>query len=198
MISSALTALHESEWQRLARPGTWLTGSQRVATARAARGETEAETPLAVAAQGIYDAPATITHDWINALEADGMTLLEYIEVLGITARLRALDSLLFGHEQELWQLPTPVDGPPSHLDVGATINGGWAPTIGVAFPTTVLSAVPAENDAMDDVHSELYLAPRAGDGFTMGNIHVVRDGLGRSQMEFVAARTSLLNDCFF
>ena len=36
------------------------------------------------------------------------------------------------------------------------------------------------------------------GDGNTMGNMQVVRDGLNRSQIEFVAGRTSLLNDCFF
>ena len=50
----------------------------------------------------------------------------------------------------------------------------------------------------MHDVHEVLYLAPRAGDGYTMGNTTVVRDGLRRTQMEFVAARTSLVNDCFF
>ena len=55
-----------------------------------------------------------------------------------------------------------------------------------------------AENEAMHDVHEVLYLAPRGGDGYTMGNTTVVRDGLQRTQMEFVAARTSLVNDCFF
>jgi len=199
MISDAFTALHEREWDRLARPGTWLTGEQRVDIARAARGETEPDGPLAVAARRVYDSPATITQPWIAELEAGGMALLEYVELLGLTARLRALDSLVFGHEQPLWELPSPVAGAPSREGVAARIDGGWVPTIGVAFPTTVLSAVPTENDAMDDVHGVLYLAP-SGDrqGFSMGNMQVVRDGLGRSQMEFVAARTSLLNDCFF
>ena len=51
----------------------------------------------------------------------------------------------------------------------------------------------------MHDVHGTLYLAPSGEPtGNSMGNIGVVRDGLNRSQMEFVAARTSLLNDCFF
>ncbi|WP_394935497.1 hypothetical protein [uncultured Ilumatobacter sp.] len=72
-------------------------------------------------------------------------------------------------------------------------------PTIGVAFPPTILSAVPPENEAMFDVHTTLYLAPDSNpDGNSMGNMNAVREGLNRSQMEFVAARTSLLNDCFF
>jgi hypothetical protein len=51
----------------------------------------------------------------------------------------------------------------------------------------------------MHDLHAELYLAATGdADGFAMGNFAVVRDGLTRSQMEFLAARTSLLNDCFF
>jgi len=51
----------------------------------------------------------------------------------------------------------------------------------------------------MFDVHTTLYLAPDGNpDGNSMGNMNAVREGLSRSQMEFVAARTSLLNDCFF
>jgi hypothetical protein len=62
-----------------------------------------------------------------------------------------------------------------------------------------VLSSVAAENTAaMEDVHPTLYLAPNAGEGYTMGNMTVVRDGLSRTQMELIAARTSLVNDCFF
>lgn len=199
MISAALVALHEREWIRLARPGTWLTGERRVEAARAARFDDSPNTPLGIAARRIYDAPASITQAWIADLEAGGLTLLEYVEVVGITARLRALDTLDFGHESPLWQLPDPIAGEPTRLSVDATVDGGWVPTIGVAFPTTVLSSVPAENDAMNDVHSELYLAPTGDrDGFAMGNMQVVRDGLGRPQMEFIASRTSLLNDCFF
>ena len=57
----------------------------------------------------------------------------------------------------------------------------------------------PHLESAMHDVHGELYLAPTPDrEGNAMGNMAAVRDGLNRSQMEFVASRTSLLNDCFF
>ena len=55
-----LTALHDREWERLRRPGTWLDGEQRVAVADGARGGATPG-PAEVAAQKIYDEPATIT-----------------------------------------------------------------------------------------------------------------------------------------
>ena len=95
--------------------------------------------------------------------------------------------------------IPEPIEGRPTSTEVpDATIDGGWIPTVGPAFPMSVLSLAPAEHDAMVDISEVLYLAPRGGEGFTMGNQHVVRDGLTRSQIEFVASRTSLINDCFF
>lgn len=47
--------------------------------------------------------------------------------------------------------------------------------------------------DAMFDVHGALYLTIQE-----MGDLEIVRDGLERAQMELVAARTSMLNDCFY
>lgn len=201
-LTGGLTELHDREWARLAAPGTWLSGAQRTGVARAARSGQAADS-IEAAAVTIHDTPATITREWLARLEADGLTLFEYVEVLGIVARLRALDTMMFGLGQDLRPLPEPIDGDPRDAplldDTGATLDGGWVPTVGPAFPPNVLSSVPAENEAMHDLHGSLYLAPSGeSEGFSMGNMLVVRDGLNRSQMEFVAARTSLLNDCFF
>jgi hypothetical protein len=186
------------QWDRLRRPGTWFDGRERVAIAEAAR-HGDGDGPAATAARRIHDEPATITRAWLQALEDDGLTLAEYVEVLGLVSQLRAIDTFEFAVGRPTRPLPDPIDGDPSHDSVDdAVINGAWVPTVGLAFPPTILSSVPAENEAMHDVHEVLYLAPRAGDGYTMGNMAVVRDGLARTQMEFVAARTSLVNDCFF
>jgi hypothetical protein len=197
-IPAGFAALHDREWDRLSRPGTWFTGAERVAIADAARGHTESS-PAERAAHLISTAPATITRDWFDALVADGLSAEQYIEVLGVVARLRALDTTRFGLGHLPLPLPEPRDGDPTPVATEAEIDGSWLPTIGVAFPPTILSAVPPENDAMFDVHGTLYLTPDGNpDGNSMGNMSAAREGLNRSQMEFVAARTSLLNDCFF
>jgi hypothetical protein len=201
-IDPEIDAAHDREWARLAEPGTWLTSSERVAVARTARGGQpggDISLSTAAAALRIHDHPATITQQWIEELEANGVSRLVYVEILGIVARLRALDTFTFGLGRPLRRLPAPTAGEPSKTIVDeARFDGGWVPTVGSAGPPNALSAVQAENNALLDLHGHLYLEPRAGDGYTMGNFAVIRDGVNRSQMEFVAARTSLLNDCFF
>ena len=191
----------EHEWEVLSHPGTWFTGDQRVAIAREARAARDGlcvnsqslSEAARSAARAISAAPASIrAHDvqgWYN----DGLTGQEYIEILGVVARLSAIDTFLFGLGQPERPLPEPIVGEPTrHIVAEARLDGGWAPTVGFAFPTTALSAVPAEHDAMADLAAAFYIAL---DG--MADLALV-DGLQRDQMEVVAARTSLINDCFF
>ena len=191
----------EHEWEVLSHPGTWFTGDQRVAIAREARAARDGlgvnsqslSEAARSAARAISAAPASIrAHDvqgWYN----DGLTGQEYIEILGVVARLSAIDTFLFGLGQPERPLPEPIVGEPTrHIVAEARLDGGWAPTVGFAFPTTALSAVPAERDAMADLAAAFYIAL---DG--MADLALV-DGLQRDQMEVVAARTSLINDCFF
>ncbi len=202
VVDPDIEAAADREWKRLAAPGTWFTGAERVAIARTARGGdpgSDLAPAAADAARRIHDEPATITEAWVGSLEAAGLTRRAYVEVLGIVARLRTLDTFTFGLGLAPRGLPEPVAGEPSREQVdGAGFDGGWVPTVGAAGPPNALSGVQAEHDALHDLHGHLYLEPRGGDGYTMGNMAVVRNGLSRSQMEFVAARTSLLNDCFF
>lgn len=198
-IPGDIEDLIDRQWARLARAGTWFSGVERVRMAAAARGDRAADSVAQEAAVMIHDHPADITLAWLDDLEARGLTLIRYVEVLGVVAQLRAIDTFLLGIGADQRPLPDPVDGLPRHDVVDdATINGGWVPTVGPAWPPSVLSSVTAENDAMHDIHSALYLAPTAGEGLTMANNLAVRNGLDRMQMEFVAARTSLVNDCFF
>ena len=202
-VEPDIQAAHDRDWARLAAPGTWLTGAQRVAVARIARGEDaqrgDVSEATAEAARRIHDAPATITNTWIDELETAGLNRLAYVEVLGVVSRLRALDTFTFGIGRPPREIPAPVAGDPSRAEVdGASFDGGWVPTVGPAGPPNALSAVQIEHDGLHDLHGHLYLEARGGDGNAMGNMSVVRNGINRSQMEFVAGRTSLLNDCFY
>jgi hypothetical protein len=56
------------------------------------------------------------------------------------------------------------------------------------------LDLVPAEGWALMEIHGPLYMTPDE-----MGDPQFNRSpGLHRPQMELVAARTSLINECFY
>lgn len=108
-------------------------------------------------------------------------------------ARLNAVDTFCFGVGQNLPELPASVTGEPTRaISSNASIDGGWVPTVGPAWPPTALSLVPGEHEAMHELHGAFYLTIEG-----MADLDAHR-GLHRTQMELVAARTSLLNECFF
>lgn len=189
-----------AEWTALAGPGTWWTGAERVAIAdhaRAAReGTVAGDSTLTTAAIEAATRLATQPHvdeQWVSSVLAGGITPEAYVELLGIVGRLSAVDSLMFGIGAQPQPLPAPADGEPTRtLAEGAAMNGGLAPTVGPAGAPSALSAVPAELDTMFALHGVLYLSL---DEMAEPTIEKT---LTRAQMELIAARTSLLNDCFY
>lgn len=199
-IDDSYEQLIQREWDHLSRPGTWLDGERRVGVAAAARAARNGETArapiqaaLVEAARRLTVEPATVTVEWIEALAAEGLDGLTYIEVLGICSRLAAVDTFLYGIGQPERPLPTAVAGSPTNAQVPeAELNGGFAPTVGPASPLSALSAIPPGREAMFDLHETFYLSLPE-----MGQLDIVKD-LDRAQLELCAARTSALNECFF
>ena len=189
-----------AEWTTLAAPGTWWTGAERVAIAahaRAAREGTPTPTddlaPAAARAAARLAASPHVDADWVNGLLADGLTSEAYVEVIGIVGRVSAVDSLMFGIGAQPQPFPIPAEGEPTRMMAdGAAMNGALAPTVGPPGAPSALSAVPAEVDAMFELHGVLYLSLEE-----MGD-PAIEKTLTRAQMELIAARTSLLNDCFY
>ncbi len=189
-----------AEWTTLATAGPWWNGAERVAIAghaRSAREGTPAPdgplpAPAARAAARLASSPH-VDAAWVDDLVADGLTLEAYVEIIGIVGRVSAVDSLMFGIGAEPQPLPLPLDGEPSRVvHEDAAMNGALAPTVGPPGAPSALSAVPAEVDAMFDLHAVLYLSLEE-----MGE-PTIQKTLTRAQMELIAARTSLLNDCFY
>lgn len=189
-----------AEWTTLAAPGTWWTGAERVAIAGHARAAREG-TPIPDADLGPAPARAAarlaasphVDAEWVDALLADGLTPESYVEIIGIVGRVSAVDSLMFGIGAQPQPLPLPADGEPTRVRADdATMNGALAPTVGAPGAPSALSAVPAEVDAMFDLHGVLYLSLEE-----MAEPAIDKT-LSRAQMELIAARTSLLNDCFY
>ena len=191
----------DDEWRRIASPGTWLTGQQRIEIAiqaRAAHVAASADTPsltapMTEAARVLSSDAASARGPWVQSLYDGGLEPLEYVEILGIVARLNAIDTFLFGVGHAERSLPQPIAGEPSlKLVDGADFNGGWAPTVGPAGAPSSLTAVDAERIAMFEIHGAFYLSLEQ-----MMDMGIVRD-LQRDQLELIAARTSMINDCFY
>jgi hypothetical protein len=192
----------ERTWQHIAAPGSFYKGGERVEVAAIARarlrsGERPATslTPTVVDTIEKFAVDAhTITGGWVAERERSGISGPAYVELLSVTSFTVVLDTFAFGVGVDPHPLPTPVPGDSTgEVDERAEVQGGWIPTVGRAFPPTGFSAIPAEHRMMHTLHDVLYIGvPK------MVDLGLVRDGLARDQMEIIAARTSLLNDCFF
>lgn len=190
-------------WRRLARPGTWWAGRERVAIAATARTAYEsgtaaahAELPAAAveAAALLSHNPAAVTADRIRDWQDRGLTSSQYVELVGIVAQLTAVDTFHRALDLDLEPLPEPEPGEPSAElpATPATVTKAWVPMVGPPTIPTSLSAVPAEMEALEALHGPMYLTYEE-----MGD-PAVTHGLTRAQMELVASRTSAINECFF
>jgi len=196
-IRADLVAAFREVWEQLARPGTRLSGAERVAAARIARAAREGEqvapsTPLEEAAARLGGRPWTIRPDWIDKLAEQGLAPEVYVEIVGVVSRMTAVDTFHRALGFDLEPLPEPRPGAPRPVETKARRTRGWVPMVGPPTIPTALSAVPAENEAMEALHGAMYL--------TMAEMQDpdIRKTLHRTQMELVAARTSILNQCFY
>jgi hypothetical protein len=197
-----LTDAMEREWQRLAAPGTWWSGHERVAIALATR---QAQASANVESGGLPDvavdavhrlaiAPASTTRDVVAGQPASGLEHAAYVELVGVVSRLAAVDATHRALGTELEPLPEPKPGDPSRMPPPAQAMAGKAfvPMVGGASITGALSLVPAEMEAQRDIHGAFYLS------YEDMALYDYQAGLHRTQMELVATRTSALNECFY
>jgi hypothetical protein len=188
-------------WAELAHPGTWWDGASRVAIAAAARGARGGDEPrgaslprAAVEAASVIAArPAGTSEAWATRI-CEALGELRYVELVGIVARVTAVDTF---HRLAGWPLaplPQPAAGAPTEDPPPPNIgrNRTWV-AMAVAAPPSVLGAVPAAMRATNELSDVLYMAPEE-----MGDPDWRRRELHRMQVELVAAATSHANQCFY
>ncbi|MBW3613874.1 MAG: hypothetical protein KY439_01000 [Actinobacteria bacterium] len=119
---------------------------------------------------------------------------LRYIELVGIVARVVAVDTFTRLLGRDLLPLPESVPGGATHDAPPANLrrNRTWV-SMAMPVPPSVLGAVPAAMAAMNDLCDHLYMPPAE-----MGDPDWQRRRLHRTQMELVAATVSHQNQCFY
>jgi hypothetical protein len=110
--------LAEREWARLASPGTWWTGAERISIAAEARGAVRKASPTGVlpdaateAAWRVAAEAATIRSVDIERWADGGLDGFAYVELVGIVSRLMAIDVTEFGLGLDERPLPVALPG---------------------------------------------------------------------------------------
>lgn len=159
-IAPDVVVAHARYWERLARPGSWWTGAERVAIAAETRAARTcrlcAERKMAVspnAVDGRHDRPeetpevlpeaaieavhrittdaARLSASFVESLARGGVDDGHYVELLGVVVSITSIDFVCRGVGASLHPLPEPLPGDPSHYrPVAARPGPGFVATI--------------------------------------------------------------------
>lgn len=155
-IRPALAEAIEEAWQRLARPGTWWSGFERLAIAAevrqalscplcAARKAALSPYTLQGAHSSVTDLPAEaieaahrlrsdagrITKQWVREMAEGPLGEERYVEIVAITAIVTGLDTFDEALGRPLRPLPEPVAGEPTRMrPAGAVRDMAWVATL--------------------------------------------------------------------
>ncbi|WP_428120522.1 hypothetical protein [Candidatus Poriferisodalis sp.] len=144
----------------------------------------------------------TLTAEWCEMVidgfgEASGaITPGQYTELVALVAQANCIDRFAEGLSLDRPAPGEPISGEPNRTVPGnAAMRDHWVPTVPSDYPAVVqaLSGVPAENAAMLLLSDAQYLPVDE-----MFDLTSDRNALSRMQVELVAARTSVLNECFY
>ncbi len=155
-IRDDLAAAHARAWARIARPGTWWDGAERVAIAAETRQAShcalcrrrkEALSPLSL--EGTHDSlgqlpepvvevvhrvrtdPGRLGERWYRGVISGGLTEEQYVEIVSVLAHTVAIDTMARGLGVDARPLPDPEPGSPSrYRPSGAKPGEAWVPWI--------------------------------------------------------------------
>ena len=151
-VRDDFAAAHNRYWQRLAKPGAWLTGSQRIDIVREVRQaphcslcrrrkqalspthvdgahdsvSTLSDTMVEVIHRVVTD-PQRLTRAWFDGIIASGLSEDEYVEIIGILVNAFSIDEFCRAIGAPLNSLPEPEPGEPSGYRPANIIDdGAW------------------------------------------------------------------------
>ena len=229
-ISEDLEEIHGQHLHELGNPGTWGTGDQRLAIAGCARragidaglleetesGHQTSGVGLSSVAKKVVNDLAVLPKDFDESSYRGGikggLTEEEFVEIVGIVARIVDLDVFARGVGVPLKPFPEAQSGEPSRKrPETATREQAWVPTVPnlpeggdiakalygeMPKPYIVrgLSLVPDEMKRHLELEQVQYMPLKHVRDFD----HQHHAGLTRVQVEVVAGRVSAINQCFY
>ena len=212
-------AAHRMSWDTIARAGRWWNGAERVAIARVGRAARDYEPasgdllPEAAvhAIQKLVVDNANLDRAWYDeTISAAGMSEERYVELVAVVVHALSIDEFHRALGLALEPLPEPIAGEPSRdRPAAAARRGSWPAVVPrSALPDgdaelygprewganviSALSLIPEHVRWLHDLSEGHYLSFRE-----MGMPDPLRS-LSRSQIELIAARVSVLNECFY
>ena len=218
-IRDDLAEAHRLTVEGWARPGNWWSAAERLAMideVRRARtsdemppwvrattidGLTDRASPLPEAAIDavwrLTNHPGTLTEDWYRETIARGLRPEAYVELVGVVATANCLDVFADAIGVDSRPLPAAAEGEPDQTTMpGVAVSTHWVPTAPVkgANVGKALTSVPVAAEAWRRLSDAQYVPPEA----LIKDLAWSRGALDRMQVELLAARTSLLNECFY
>jgi hypothetical protein len=155
-IRADVVAAQARAWARIARPGTWWSGADRVAIAaetrnaaacRLCRERKAALSPSAVS--GEHDSldalpnavvevvhhvcgdPGRLSERWYRSVISNGLSEEQYVETVSIIAHVVAIDTMARGLGRDALPLPAPLPGAASRRRPhGAKPGEAWVPWV--------------------------------------------------------------------
>jgi len=186
-------------WENLTSPGPTLSSHERISVIRAAReawaGGSDVPNRASIEDVGHWLAvdAGGFTADTVGTLETGGLDRFRYLEAVGVASRLAQVDFYARGLGASLLPVPDELDLPATGgVAVGAQLHDAWVPAIGNLSAVSVLDALPSDGLAFRALLEPFYVP------FSQFMNTDYRDELHRTQIEYIAARTSYLNECFY
>ncbi len=153
--------------------------------------------------------PSRLTEAWLNEVTQGELTKPHYVEIISVVVTTLCIDGFHRALGFELEPLPEPVAGEPSRYSpAGLETDTAWVPMIGEQaeaeadlWPAgrgpNVIRAMSVVPDAV-----RLLKLLSAAQYVPMHEVpNAKADGgraINRAQIEFIAARVSAINDCFY
>ncbi len=191
-VRDDIQTVHARAWERLARPGTWWSGEQRVAIAAEARHapacalcrERKAallpysvhgdHAGLGVLPQNVVEVihrvrtdSGRLTQKWQQGVIAEGLSQEQYVETIGVVVTTVAIDTFCRAIGVPLHALPEPVPGEPTRKRPrGAKPGPAWLPWVELEDMTDDEAGLYIPGEPFSNIRRAMSLVPAEVIGF--------------------------------
>ncbi len=198
-VRDDLKDAHTAIWTHFSHPGQVFDAHQRLAILESARNalvegvRSEGTSPLDTFAVTLYVNPPAVSNDMVHgAIAVSGHAAL--VETVALVSMLAAVDNTHRALGVALEPLPEPRDGEPTHrVTTGMKRRRTHVPMPRNSI-TVALEFLPYENEAYAAACGPHYMTFDEMASPIFGR----SPGLDRAQLETIASRTSLFNECFY